>query len=65
MSRVKDLPWPSRMAEEDWEEVSQGIPSTEEPFVKQYLEGQKKLVEQEKTQRSGRSFPLTSSILTL
>lgn len=65
MSRVRDLEWPSRMPEEDWEEVSLGIPSTDEPFIKKYLEGQAQLIEQEKKQRSG-TLPTTSpfSILT-
>jgi len=59
MSRVKHLEWPSRMPEEEWEEVSQGIPGKEEPFIQKYYDGQAQLIEQEKKQRSGMpSLPL-------
>jgi hypothetical protein len=45
------------MPEEDWEEVSQGIPSKEDSFIQKYIAGQQQLIEQEKKQRSGTSPP--------
>lgn len=53
MAKVRDLEWPSRIPEEDWKEIVQGIPSKEEPFIKKYLDGQAALISQEKKQRSG------------
>jgi len=55
MSRVKDLPWPSRMADDEWAEVSEGLPTKDEPFINKYLMGREALILQEKTQRSGQS----------
>ncbi len=66
MARVRDLAWPSRIPEEEWEEISQGIPAKDELFIKQYLNGREALILQEKKQRSGRllaSQPLLSSNL--
>ncbi|OWO97467.1 hypothetical protein B2J93_5280 [Marssonina coronariae] len=56
MSRVRDMTWPSRMPEEEWEEVAEGIPAKDEPFIKQYLSGQQALIAQEKKQRSDHAF---------
>lgn len=48
------MTWPSRMAEDEWAEISQDIPAKDEPFIKQYLSGQEALIAQEKKQRSGK-----------
>lgn len=53
MARVRDLEWPSRMPEEDWAEVSQGLPAKDEPFITQYENGRAALIAQEAHQRSG------------
>jgi adenosine deaminase CECR1 len=42
------------MPEDEWEEVEQGIPAKDEPFINQYLAGRDALIAQEKKQRSGR-----------
>jgi len=55
MAKVKDLEWPSRIPDEDWEEMALGIPDKDEAFVKKYLDGQAALISQEKRQRSGTS----------
>jgi adenosine deaminase CECR1 len=54
MSRVKDLAWPSRMPDDEWAEVVQGIPAKDEPFVNKYRDGREALIAQEKKQRSGK-----------
>lgn len=41
---------------EEWDEISQDIPSTEDPFLRQYLSGRANLVTQEKSSRSDASF---------
>lgn len=41
---------------EDWEAISQEIPSKDEPFIQQYLTGRANLIKQEKTTRSDASF---------
>jgi adenosine deaminase CECR1 len=41
---------------EEWEEISQGVPSLSEPFLQQYLKGRSNLISQEKTTRSDASF---------
>ncbi|VUC37453.1 unnamed protein product [Clonostachys rosea] len=41
---------------EEWEEVSQGIPSKDDPFLQKYLTGRDNLMAQEKTSRSDASF---------
>ncbi|KAG9241950.1 hypothetical protein BJ878DRAFT_196801 [Calycina marina] len=56
MAQVKELPWPTAMPDEDWAEVSQDIPSVDEPLIKKYLKGQASLIEQEKKQRSDHAF---------
>lgn len=62
LSHLKNLPWPTHIPDEDWEEVSQGVPSKDEPFISKYLQGREALVDQEKKQRSGKlsltPFPL-------
>ena len=55
MAQVKELGWPTAMPEDEWEEVLQGVPSSDEPFINKYLEGQASLIAQEKKQRSGKS----------
>lgn len=62
MSRVKDLPWPSRMAEDEWAEVVTGIPAKDEPLLKKYLEGRNALISEEKKQRSGKQGFLFSVV---
>ncbi|KAK8140272.1 adenosine/AMP deaminase [Apiospora sp. TS-2023a] len=42
--------------DQEWEEVSQEVPSTGDDFIQQYLGGREKLVAQEATQRSDASF---------
>jgi adenosine deaminase CECR1 len=42
------------MPEDEWEEVEQGIPAKDEPFIHKYLAGRDALIAQEKKQRSGR-----------
>ncbi|KAK7941229.1 uncharacterized protein PG986_013616 [Apiospora aurea] len=42
--------------DQEWEEVSQEVPTTGEPFIQQYLEGRERLIAQEATQRSDASF---------
>jgi adenosine deaminase CECR1 len=44
------------MPEDVWEEISQDIPSTSDPFIQQYLSGRANLIAQEKTTRSDASF---------
>jgi adenosine deaminase CECR1 len=41
------------MPEEDWQEVKQGIPAKDEPFINKFLSGREALIAQEKQQRSG------------
>ncbi|KAH8811699.1 hypothetical protein F5884DRAFT_669079 [Xylogone sp. PMI_703] len=54
--RVRELQWPSAMPDDEWEEVSQTVPTLEEPFIKQYVTGREALIDQEKKQRSDYSF---------
>jgi adenosine deaminase CECR1 len=64
MSRVKDLAWPSRMPDDEWAEVVQGIPTKDEPFVNKYRDGREALIAQEKKQRSGKGgFFLPGAVL--
>jgi adenosine deaminase CECR1 len=44
------------LSNEDWEELSQDIPSTSDPFLQQYLAGRTKLITQEKSSRADASF---------
>jgi adenosine deaminase CECR1 len=53
MARVRDLEWPSRIEESVWEEISQGVPAKDEPFIRKYEMGREALIAQEKKQRSG------------
>ncbi|CAG8949262.1 hypothetical protein HYFRA_00004887 [Hymenoscyphus fraxineus] len=56
-ARIKNInAWPSTMPDEEWEEVAIGIPTTEEPFIKQYVSGREALIAQEKKQRSDFAF---------
>lgn len=41
---------------EEWEEISQDIPSLSDPFLQQYLSGRTNLIKQEKSSRSDASF---------
>ena len=44
------------LTDEDWEDISQEIPSLDEPFLQQYLSGRTNLINQEKSRRSDASF---------
>lgn len=44
------------MPDDIWEELSQEIPSTSEPFLQQYLSGRSNLITQERATRSDASF---------
>ncbi|KAK6082146.1 adenosine deaminase family protein [Seiridium cupressi] len=41
---------------EEWDEISQTIPSVDEPFIQKYVEGRDALISQENRQRSDFSF---------
>jgi hypothetical protein len=62
MSRVRDLAWPSRMPEDEWEEVAQDIPAKDEPFITKFLFGRDALIDEEKKQRSGKHLSLIHEI---
>ncbi|KAF4637633.1 hypothetical protein G7Y89_g461 [Cudoniella acicularis] len=55
-ARVKNMNWPSKIPDDEWEEVAQGIPSKEEPFITKYVSGREALVAEEKKQRSDYAF---------
>jgi adenosine deaminase CECR1 len=38
---------------EEWEEISQTVPTHDEPFIQKYIEGREALIAQENKQRSG------------
>ncbi|RDA88623.1 hypothetical protein CP532_5829 [Ophiocordyceps camponoti-leonardi (nom. inval.)] len=44
------------MADDVWEELSQDIPSTTDPFIQQFLAGREGLIDQEQAGRSDTSF---------
>jgi adenosine deaminase CECR1 len=44
------------MPNDVWDEISQDIPSTSDPFLKQYLDGRANLISQEHTTRADASF---------
>jgi hypothetical protein len=51
---------------EEWDEISQTVPSENEPFIQKYLDGREALIAQENKQRSGLSchtlYTLSSSL---
>ncbi|KAF4997066.1 hypothetical protein FGRMN_4113 [Fusarium graminum] len=49
------------MSSEEWEEVSQDIPSLSDPFLQQYLTGRANLMTQEQKSRSDASFKASLS----
>ncbi|KAL3422467.1 adenosine deaminase family protein [Phlyctema vagabunda] len=55
-ARIKALAWPVKMPDDEWEEVSQGLPAKDEPFINKYLMGRDALIDQEKKQRSDYAF---------
>lgn len=61
MSRVRDMTWPSRMPEDEWAEVAEGIPAKDEPFINKFLSGREALIVEEKKQRSGKYYPQSTS----
>lgn len=42
-----------RLLDEEWEGLSQDLPSQDEPFLQKYLHGRDALIAEEKKQRSG------------
>lgn len=44
------------LTEEEWDEVSQTIPSANDPFLRKYLDGRSSLIEKEQSSRSDASF---------
>jgi hypothetical protein len=57
LAHVKSLPWPTAMPDDEWEEVKQGVPAKDEPFINKYISGREALIEQEQKQRSGIHIP--------
>ncbi|KAH6683025.1 adenosine deaminase family protein-like protein [Halenospora varia] len=55
-ARIKNMNWPSEMPDDEWQEVKDGIPSKEEPFISKYVSGRQALVAEEKKQRSDHAF---------
>lgn len=49
------------MPNDVWEELSQEIPSTSDPFMQQYIAGRTNLIEKEKTTRSDAAFRASMS----
>lgn len=41
------------MSNEDWEEISQTIPDSNDPFIQKYMSGREALMAEEKKQRAG------------
>lgn len=52
-NRVRDLPWPSTIPDDEYAEIAAGLPAKDEPFINKYLGGREALIDQEKQQRSG------------
>lgn len=44
------------LSNEEWDEISQDIPSLSDPFLEKYLSGRENLISQEKTTRADASF---------
>ncbi|KAI9682865.1 MAG: hypothetical protein M1829_006299 [Trizodia sp. TS-e1964] len=42
--------------EDEWDEVAEGIPQPEDPFIQKYFQGRDALIEEEKKQRSDHAF---------
>ncbi|RDL39187.1 Metallo-dependent hydrolase [Venustampulla echinocandica] len=55
-ARIKHMDWPSQIGDDEWKEVSEGLPSKEEPFIWKYVSGREALIAQEKKQRSDYAF---------
>lgn len=49
--------------DEEWDDIAQDIPSTEDPFLQQYVSGRANLIGQEKSSRSDASFRTSLSPL--
>ncbi|KAI1823402.1 adenosine deaminase-related growth factor [Xylaria intraflava] len=47
---------PLGFTDQEWEEISAGVPKGNEPFLRKYLEGREALIAQENKQRSDASF---------
>ena len=46
---------------EEWDEISQGIPKTSDAFIQKYIEGREALIDQESKKRSGLHSSRSSS----
>jgi hypothetical protein len=42
------------LSEEEWEAISEELPSKEEPLLQKFIHGRKDLIAEEKKQRSGK-----------
>ncbi|PQE23595.1 adenosine deaminase family protein [Rutstroemia sp. NJR-2017a BVV2] len=62
-NRMKNLPWPSQLPDEEWAELSEGLPAKDEPFINKYLDGREALLDQEKKLRSDHAFKSSLSPL--
>jgi adenosine deaminase CECR1 len=47
---------PPGLQDDEWAEISEGLPAIEEPFLQKYIQGREGLIAQEKKQRSGKSL---------
>ena len=45
---------------EEWDEIKEGIPAKDDPFLMKYLQGREALIAQEKKTRSGVSYSASS-----
>jgi len=53
------------MADDEWAEVSEGLPAKDEPFINKYLMGREALIAQEKKQRSGQSSLASKTLYSI
>ena len=63
-SKGQDLS-PSCFTNDEWAELQKGLPLVEEPAIHRYILGREELIEQEKQQRSDRSFRQSCSPLAI
>ncbi|KAI1001228.1 hypothetical protein K3495_g6970 [Podosphaera aphanis] len=55
-SRIKDMPWPSGLPDEDWLQIQQELPKADDPIIHQFLTGREALISEEKQRRSDQNF---------
>lgn len=60
MANTEDLSDVSIDSNLEWE-LEQGIPQFEDPFIQKYMQGREALIEQEKKQRHGKFWAISSS----